>query len=156
VHSLHLVFSPKASPTILIRNAKIVPVSGPILTLASVLTEDEFIIAVAQVTEGEALTLEPGPIDGLSSLGLEAAPAIVPVAVRGGPSPEDRALTMPWITARAAGFTTAVSFPTAKITSEFQAFPHPVPSTKPRIEAQSLRQLPPAAQLNHARKPCDR
>ncbi|MCX6610636.1 MAG: amidohydrolase family protein [Acidobacteria bacterium] len=139
-------------PPILIRNAKIVPVSGPILARGAVLVEDGFITAVgesiaapagAQIIEGEGLTVYPGLIDGLSTLGLDAAPtaglALPQGRGAGGPAPapaatisrgpEDRPLTTPWIKAadlvkttdrrlplaRAAGFTSAVTFPTSGI-----------------------------------------
>jgi imidazolonepropionase-like amidohydrolase len=139
-------------PPILIRNAKIVPVSGPVLARGAVLVENGFITAVgesipppagAQIIEGEGLTVYPGLIDGLSTLGLDAAPtaglALPQVRGAGGPpptpaatisrGPEDRPLTTPWIKAadlvkttdrrlplaRAAGFTSAVTFPTTGI-----------------------------------------
>jgi imidazolonepropionase-like amidohydrolase len=139
-------------PPILIRNAKIVPVSGPIMAKASVLVEDGFITAVAesitappgsQIIEGEGLTVYPGLIDGLSTLGLDAAPAPLAIPAGRGPvpaaptptpttlsrGPEDRPLTTPWVKAadlvkttdrrlpqaRNAGFTSAVTFPTSGI-----------------------------------------
>jgi imidazolonepropionase-like amidohydrolase len=137
-------------PPILIRNAKIVPVSGPTLAKASVLVEDGFITAVgesitapagAQIIEGEGLTVYPGLIDGLSTLGLDAAPTPLAIPAGRGPAPaaptpttlsrgpEDRPLTTPWIKAadlvkttdrrlpqaRNAGFTSAITFPTSGI-----------------------------------------
>ena len=146
----------EGQPPILIRNAKIVPVSGPVLAKGSVLVEEGFITAVgesisapagAQIIAGEGLTVYPGLIDGLSTLGLDAAAApIVGGAARGGGGapafaqagaapvaisrgPEDRPLTTPWVkaadqvkttdrrlpAARAAGYTSAVSFPTSGI-----------------------------------------
>lgn len=91
--------------------------------------------AGAQIIEGDGLTVYPGLIDGLSTLGLEAAAPAAgrpPVAAAPAPyarGPEDRPLTTPWIKAadlvrttdrrlalaRAAGITTAVSFPTTGI-----------------------------------------
>lgn len=134
-------------PPILIRNAKIVPVSGPVLARGSVLVEDGFIRAVgesvaapvgAQIVEGEGLTVYPGLIDGLSTLGLEASPMQAALAGVRGPGappvtisrgPEDRPLTTPWVKAadqvkptdrrlvqaRGAGFTGAATFPTTGI-----------------------------------------
>ena len=117
-------------PPLFIRNARIVPVSGPILLKGSILVQDGLIVAVgegltapagAQVIEGEGLTVYPGLIDGLSTLGLDipviaAAPAggrggggggvlptallsaaAAPVAISKGP--EDRPLTTPWVKA---------------------------------------------------------
>ncbi len=141
-------------PPILIRNAKIVPVSGPVIAKGSVLVDGGFIVAVGesvaippgtQIIEAEGLTVYPGLIDGLSTLGLDVmtAPVVMPAGRGGGGAPpaaaaapvqisrgpEDRPLTTPWIKAadmvkttdrrlplaRAAGFTTAVSFPTSGI-----------------------------------------
>jgi imidazolonepropionase-like amidohydrolase len=122
-------------------------VSGPVLARGSVLVEDGFIRSVgetvatpvgAQIIEGEGLTVYPGLIDGLSTLGLEASPIQAAMAGARGPTaapvsiargPEDRPLTTPWIKAadlvrptdrrlvlaRGAGFTGAVTFPTAGI-----------------------------------------
>ncbi len=115
-------------PPLFIRNAKIVPVSGPVLLKGSILVKDGLIVAVgeglsapagAQVIEGEGLTVYPGLIDGLSTLGLDlpiasAVPALggrgggggIPAALAapGAPSaysrgPEDRPLTTPWVKA---------------------------------------------------------
>lgn len=114
-------------PPLFIRNAKIVPVSGPILLKGSILVKDGLIVAVgeglsapagAQVIEGEGLTVYPGLIDGLSTLGLDlpvaaAAPVgggrggggIPAALVAPGPpvaysrGPEDRPLTTPWVKA---------------------------------------------------------
>jgi imidazolonepropionase-like amidohydrolase len=143
-------------PPILIRNARIVPVSGPVIAKGSVLVVDGLIAEVgenvqapsgAKVIAGEGLTVYPGLIDGLSSLGLETVAAAAPAGGRGGGGlpaaptlpgapapaisrgPEDRPLTTPWIkaadlirptdrripSARAAGFTSAVVFPTTGI-----------------------------------------
>lgn len=140
----------QSRPPLLIRNARIVSVSGPVLAKGSVLIEDGLISTVgenvtapagAQVLEAEGLTVYPGLIDCLSTLGMQAGGA---AAVAGGrgvvppvgvlpPSisrgPEDRPLTTPWVkaadsvrandprlpTARGTGFTTAVVFPTSGI-----------------------------------------
>ncbi len=145
-------------PPLFIRNARIVPVSGPILAKGSILVRDGLIADVgenltapagAQVIEGEGLTVYPGLIDGLSTLGLDmpVASTAAPAGGRGGGGggfpaalaaagpvvysrgPEDRPLTTPWVkaadqvkttdrrlpSARAAGFTSAIVFPTAGI-----------------------------------------
>ena len=138
-------------PPILIRNAKIVPVSGPVIAKGSVLVENGMISGVgeniaapagAQIIEGEGLTVYPGLMDGLSTLGLDvAAPPAAGGRPGGGPpialaagvtisrGPEDRPLTTPWLKAadliktterrlplaRSAGFTSAATFPTMGI-----------------------------------------
>lgn len=115
----------QSRPPLLIRNAKIVTVSGPVIAKGSVLVEDGLISAVgetvaapagAQILEGEGLTVYPGLIDTLSNLGLsDGAPAPVAAATagRGGGGaapppapgatiargPEDRPLTTPWVKA---------------------------------------------------------
>lgn len=112
-------------PPILIRNARIVPVSGPVIAKGSVLVVDGLIAEVgenvntpagAQVIAGEGMTVYPGLIDGLSSLGLETVASALPTGGRGGGAPaiptapgaappavsrgpEDRPLTTPWIKA---------------------------------------------------------
>lgn len=138
------------NPPLLIRNAKIVPVGAPTIAKGSVLVIGGFIAAVgenvtapagSQIIEGEGLTVYPGLIDGLSTLGLDVAapvsrfgpgapPAVIPTApVSISRGPEDRPLTTPWVKAadqvkttdrrlpqaRSAGFTTAVTFPTSGI-----------------------------------------
>jgi imidazolonepropionase-like amidohydrolase len=131
----------------LIRDARVFPVSGPMLAKGSVLIRDGMIAAVgadvaapqgAEVIDGNGLTVYPGLVDCLSTLGLDAAPAssgvrtsttasTAPVTISRGP--EDRPLTTPWvkaadlvkpsdrrlITARSAGFTGAVVFPASGI-----------------------------------------
>lgn len=115
-------------PPLLIRNAKIVPVSGAMIPKGSVLIADGLISAVgasvtapvgAEIIEGEGLTVYPGLIDTLSTLGLgenlpmalaaatartpggggrqPAAVAPVPESISRGP--EDRPLTTPWLKA---------------------------------------------------------
>lgn len=113
-------------PPILIRNARIVPVSGPVIAKGSVLVVNGLIAEVgenvsapagAQVIAGEGMTVYPGLIDGLSSLGLETVTAALATGGRGGGGappiptapgaappaisrgPEDRPLTTPWIKA---------------------------------------------------------
>jgi imidazolonepropionase-like amidohydrolase len=144
-----------------IRNARIVPVSGPILAKGTVVIRDGLIEAVgenvqapadAAVVDGEGMTVYPGLVDGLSTWGMgEAGAAATAAGGRGGRGaatpatpapagatpaaatpargPEDRPQTTSWLkaadelqptdrripTARAAGFTTAVTFPTRGI-----------------------------------------
>ncbi len=143
---------------IAIRNAKVVPVSGPVLQKANVVLKNGLIEAVGEnaaipadawIIEGEGLTVYPGLVDGLSTLGLPgfapanpaaaaarrtgggaAPPAATPIPtappVRG---PEDRPQTSSWLkaadlidasdrrieAARAAGYTSAITFPTRGI-----------------------------------------
>ncbi len=108
-----------------IRNARIVPVSGPVVENGTVVIHDGLIQAVgtgvsippaALVLDGKGLSVYPGLIDALSTLGLPEAPAAA--APQGGvarpaappttpaPSgqtapraqgPEDRPATTPWI-----------------------------------------------------------
>lgn len=111
----------QSRPPLVIRGAKIVPVSGPVIGKGSVLVEDGLIRAVgenvsvpvgAQVLEGEGLTVYPGLVDCLSNVGMPAAAPVV-TAQRGAPAapptgatpgpvargPEDRPLTTPWVKA---------------------------------------------------------
>lgn len=108
----------QSRPPLLIRGAKIVPVSGPVIGKGSVLVEDGLIRAVgenvsvpvgAQVLEGEGLTVYPGLLDCLSNVGMPPATPVV-TAQRGAPAapptggpvargPEDRPLTTPWVKA---------------------------------------------------------
>ena len=141
---------------IAIRNARIIPVSSPAIPRGTVVLRNGLIEAVganvtvpadAWVIDGEGLTVYPGLIDALSTLGIpEAAP---PAAAGGGGrgggaaraatipaptapparGPEDRPNTTSWVkaadlvnpsdrrldSARAAGITTAVTFPTRGI-----------------------------------------
>jgi imidazolonepropionase-like amidohydrolase len=109
----------QSRPPLLIRNARIVPVSGPVLAKGSVLVEDGLIAAIgetvaapvgAQVLEAEGLTVYPGLIDCLTNVGMQAggssagtqrgplpAPSTSPVTIARGP--EDRPLTTPWVKA---------------------------------------------------------
>lgn len=144
---------------IAIRNARVVPVSSPAIARGTVVLRNGLIEAVgaevpipsdAWVIEGEGLTVYPGLIDALSTLGIpEPAPpsssggrgapfATAPVAVTTGTTapatppargPEDRPNTTSWVkaadlvkptdrrldSARGAGITTAVTFPTRGI-----------------------------------------
>ncbi|MBZ5611623.1 MAG: amidohydrolase family protein [Acidobacteriia bacterium] len=141
-----------------IHNARVVPVSGPVIARGTVVLRDGLIEAVgadvnipadAWVIEGDGLTIYPGLIDALSTFGIPqpatpqangaaaqqpAAPQITsPLATPGAVTaanppargPEDRPMTTSWVraadlvkptdrrlnSARAAGFTTAVTFP---------------------------------------------
>ncbi|HWC97421.1 MAG TPA: amidohydrolase family protein [Candidatus Sulfopaludibacter sp.] len=78
--------------TVAIRNAKIVPVSGPVISKGTVVMHKGLITEVGEnvqppadawVVEGEGLTVYPGLIDALSTVGMPgAAPAAA--AGRGG------------------------------------------------------------------------
>jgi hypothetical protein len=135
---------------IAIRGARIVPVSGPPIAAGTVLIRDGIIQAVGEnvtvpagawIIEGKDLTVYPGLIDALSTLGLPdaapppsggartpttpapATPATPPEPVARGP--EDRPMISSWLNAadllrpsdnrierfRSVGFTSAVSFP---------------------------------------------
>ena len=139
---------------IAIRNARIIPVSGPAIARGTVVVRNGLIEAAganvtvptdAWIVEGEGLTVYPGLIDALSTLGLPDAapvatgggrgqgapagnvPTVTPTAPATPPArgPQDRPSTTSWLraadlvkttdsrldSARAAGFTTAVSFP---------------------------------------------
>lgn len=125
-----------------IRNARVVTVSGSVLPKATVLIRDGLIEAVGAdlaipadswLIEGEGLTVYPGLVDALSTLGqdgrptgLPAAPAPPAMPARG---PEDRPRTFSWErvadklrandprveSARGLGFTSAMTFPTTGI-----------------------------------------
>lgn len=112
-----------------IRNAKVVPVSGPAIARGTVVLRDGLIESVGEnvavpagawVIEGDGLTVYPGLIDGLSTWGIAeaAAPATPPAGARGagGPpatpaqtppvpatpparGPEDRPSTTSWLRA---------------------------------------------------------
>ncbi len=136
-------------PYFAITGARIVPVSGPTIEGGTVLIANGLIAAVgkdvpippeAWVMDGKGLTVYPGLIDAMTSIGIpaETQPA------RGGPpgaasqrpqptersqGPEDRPATTPWENAadelnakdakleqwRNAGFTTVVSVPSQGI-----------------------------------------
>jgi imidazolonepropionase-like amidohydrolase len=134
---------------IAIRNARLVPVSGPVIERGTIVLRDGLIEAVganatpppgAWVVEGAGLTVYPGLIDAVSGWGIpESGAAPAPAGGRGGQGaappaqaaparsqgPEDRPATQSWLraadlvrttdrrldAARAAGFTTAVTFP---------------------------------------------
>ena len=122
-----------------IRGARVMTVSGAMLPKATVLIRDSLIEAVgadvavpadAWVIEGEGLTVYPGLVDALSTLGQEVRPVGLPAAPAPPPArgPEDRPRTFSWErvadklhadarveAARGAGFTSAVSFPQSGI-----------------------------------------
>jgi hypothetical protein len=113
----------QAQAALAIRNARIVTVSGPVLTRGTVVLRDGVIEAVgdnvaipadASVVEGEGLTVYPGLIDALSGWGMPALLAAPQPGGRGGappqpapgtppaPSamgPEDRPATTSWLKA---------------------------------------------------------
>lgn len=120
-----LVFA-EAPSTVAIHNARLVTVSGPIITKGTIVLRNGLIADVGEnvtvpadawVVEGEGLTVYPGLIDGLSTLGMEttpvgagmtmpagggrpalaaAAPTAASAPARG---PEDRPLTTSWLKA---------------------------------------------------------
>src|SRR5713226_378908 len=122
-----------------IRNARIVPVSGPVIEGGTIVIARGIIAAVgkdvpvppeAWVIDGKGLTVYPGLIDSFTDVGIPVAP---PASSEGGPrrpqegahGPEDRPFSTPWRSAadevnlsdkrietwRSAGFTTIVSAP---------------------------------------------
>ena len=80
--------------TVAIRNARIVPVSGPVINKGTVVIHNGLITEVGEsaqvpadawVIEGEGLTVYPGLIDALSTVGMPgAAPAATATGGRGG------------------------------------------------------------------------
>jgi imidazolonepropionase-like amidohydrolase len=131
------------TPSVLaIRNARIYPASAPVIENGSIVVRNGLIESIgpsvsippdAWVIEGAGLTVYPGLIDALSTWGLPAAPAPAPAPESSGPpparGPEDRPSNTSWLhaqdllqpaarnilSARNAGYTTAVVFPTAGI-----------------------------------------
>ncbi|MCZ6649596.1 MAG: amidohydrolase family protein, partial [Acidobacteria bacterium] len=134
---------PAPPPYYAVKNVTVVTGTGDPLEGATVLLADGLIEAVGQgveipadawVMDGEGLTLYPGLVDALTTLGLaqeeesgQGAPSGGPSPGRGGPTirgPEDRPRTTPWVSAadmlgddrriekwRKAGFTAAVTGP---------------------------------------------
>ena len=129
-----------------IQGVRIVPVNGPVIENGTVVMANGLITAVgknvtippeAWVIDGAGLTVYPGLIDGLSSIGLPAttprrgagsrgaAPQRSQRPSRAARGPEDRTATTSWVNAadsikpdgkkiatwREAGFTTAVTSP---------------------------------------------
>ncbi len=83
----------QSSPAVAIVNAKIVRVSGPALARGTVVVRNGLIEAVGEnvavpadawVVAGEGLTVYPGLIDPLSTVGIEGAPNAAATAGRGG------------------------------------------------------------------------
>ena len=123
-----------------IRNARVVTVSGAVLPKATVLIRDGLIEAVgadlavpgdAWLIEGEGLTVYPGLVDALSTLG-QVTPVVGGPPTAPGPlarGPEDRPRTFSWErvadklrandprveTARGLGFTSVATFPASGI-----------------------------------------
>jgi len=124
-----------------IRGAKVVPVSGPPVEIATIVISRGLITAIgkdagippeAWVIDGNGLTVYPGLVDAFTDVGIPAAP---PLGGEGGPrrgaqegaarGPEDRPASAPWRsgadeaslsdkrieTWRNGGFTTVVSAP---------------------------------------------
>jgi len=74
----------EAPSTVAIRNAKIVTVSGPVIAKGTVVLKNGLIEAVGEnvtvpadawVVDGEGMTIYPGLIDALSTVGIPGAPA---------------------------------------------------------------------------------
>ncbi len=103
-----------------IKNAKIVPVSGPVIESGTVVVANGLIKAVgadvaippeAWVMDGKGLTVYPGLMDAMSELGQAAAQGPTQSAAAGGGQrgrpapaeishgPEDRPGTTPWVVA---------------------------------------------------------
>jgi imidazolonepropionase-like amidohydrolase len=83
----------EAPPVIAIRNARIVTVSGPTLSKGTVIVRNGLIDAVGEnlavppealVVDGEGMTVYPGLIDALSTLGLPGMAPVTGLAGRGG------------------------------------------------------------------------
>jgi hypothetical protein len=79
--------------TVAIRNAKIVTVSGPVIAKGTVVVRNGLIEAVGEnvqapadawVVDGEGLTVYPGLIDSLSTVGLGGAASAAAAGGRGG------------------------------------------------------------------------
>ncbi len=84
-------------PPLAIRNARVVTVSGPILSKATVVVKNGLIATVGEsvdvpkdawVIDGEGLTVYPGLVDALSNWGIpETAPATAATSSRGSSTP---------------------------------------------------------------------
>ena len=122
---------------VVIRNAKIMTVSGAAINKGTVVMRAGLIESVGEniappadalVIDGEGLTVYPGFIDALSTWGIPAPSTTTPAEPHSW-GPEDRPQTTSWIkavdiiqandrrfeAARSAGFTTAAVFPTRGI-----------------------------------------
>ncbi len=113
-------------PVTAIRNARIVTVSGPVIAKGTVVIHDGLIEAVGEnaaipagawVIDGEGMTVYPGLIDALSTVGMPGAASAAATAGRGGGGgqtttpattaaaaprsmgPEDRPQTTSWLLA---------------------------------------------------------
>src|SRR2546427_221515 len=95
-----------------IRNAKIVTVSGPVIAKGTVVVRNGLIEGVGEsvtvpadawVVEGEGLTVYPGMIDALSTVGIPttAPPAGAATGGRGGGRGQTTAVTTPTTTTQA-------------------------------------------------------
>src|SRR5947207_8681942 len=110
----------QSHPTVAIRNAKIVTVSGPVINKGTVVVRNGLIEAVgenvsvpadAMLVEGESLTVYPGLIDALSNwgqAGLVPPGTLSPSSGRGGrgaatPTSPTTAAATPQPTERARG-----------------------------------------------------
>jgi imidazolonepropionase-like amidohydrolase len=133
------------SPSVIaIRDARIQPVSGPVIERGSVVIRNGLILDVgasvtppadAWVIDGTGLTVYPGLIDGLSTVGIPEPPRDAPRMPGAAPQtppargPEDRPMTNSWMRAadlvrnnerrieseRGKGFTSVVTFPSGGI-----------------------------------------
>ncbi len=131
--------------TYALRDARLVTVSGPVIEHGTVVIRDGLLLdagenvavpADAWVIECKGLTIYPGLIDALSTLGLSGSASASSNGGRGrgaapARGPEDRPSNTSWIraaddisptasvigTARSGGFTTAVVFPNQNIFS---------------------------------------
>jgi hypothetical protein len=83
----------EAPPVIAIRNARIVTVSGPVIAKGTVVVRNGLIEAVGEnvavppealVVDGEGLTVYPGLVDALSTVGMPGGAPIQATAGRGG------------------------------------------------------------------------
>src|SRR5258705_11004068 len=94
-----------AIETYAITNAKIVPVSGPVIERGTVVIRDGLIVAVgnnvsapadARIVDGTGLTVYPGLFDSNSNLGLPApSPAPSPAGGGGGVLPSQTPAASP-------------------------------------------------------------
>jgi len=137
---------PGQPPQVAIQNARIVTVSGHVFNNGTIVMEDGLITAVggnvqlpegAWVIDGEGLTVYPGLVDAMSTVGLPASLRLPEGGSRGGGGaegqepaphswgPEDRPATFSWLNAadeltlederiemwRSAGFTSVLATP---------------------------------------------
>ncbi len=128
VFALAPILAQAPPPVVAIRNARIVTVSGPAISKGTVVVRNGLITEVGEnvaapadawVVDGEGLTVYPGLVDAMGSIGIpEAAPAAGPAGAGGGGGrnaagalpapnqaglpargPEDRPLTSTWVRA---------------------------------------------------------